>query len=264
MPIKKDGTGKRWVEMELLVPGTPEQVWAAMATGAGYSAWFTSTTIEERFGGKLSFEFGPGMASNGEVTAWEPPHHFGYVEREWSEGAPPCATELTITARSGDKCVVRMVHSLFTSSDAWDDQMEGFESGWPGFFDVLRIYLGHFAGQRATSIRAMAPFEGSVGEGWNRATTRLGLAGVNLDDRRDILGAPRPLAGVVESLHQTRQSRYIVLRTLAPSPGVAVLGGYSMGGRTMMGWSMFAYGDGSDAIAADAGAWQDAMIAALG
>jgi hypothetical protein len=41
MPIKKDGTGKRWVEMEFIVPGTPEQVWQTMAPGPGNAAWFT-------------------------------------------------------------------------------------------------------------------------------------------------------------------------------------------------------------------------------
>lgn len=46
MPVKKDGTGKRWVEMELLVPGTPEQVWQAMATGPGNAAWFVKGEID--------------------------------------------------------------------------------------------------------------------------------------------------------------------------------------------------------------------------
>lgn len=30
MPIRKDDSGRRWVEMEVLVPGTPEQVWDAI------------------------------------------------------------------------------------------------------------------------------------------------------------------------------------------------------------------------------------------
>ena len=263
MPTRKDGTGRRWVEMELLVPGTPEQVWAAFATGAGYSAWFTPTTIEERFGGKLSFEFGPGMASTGEITAWEPPHHFGYVEREWSEGAPPCATEVTITARSGDRCVVRMVHSLFTSSDAWDDQMEGFENGWVGFFDVLRVYLAHFAGQPAASVRAMAGFDGTVGQGWERATTKLGIAGANRGDARHIVAEPLALSGVVECVHQSAAHRYLLLRLEEPQSGIAVLGAYAMSGKTMMGLSLYFYGEGSAEAAKSAGPWQDALAALL-
>ncbi|WP_287073272.1 hypothetical protein [Mesorhizobium sp.] len=38
MPIKKDETGKRWVEMEFITPCTPEQVWRAIATGPGNTA----------------------------------------------------------------------------------------------------------------------------------------------------------------------------------------------------------------------------------
>lgn len=68
MPLKKDGTGKRWVEMELIVPGTPEQVWQAMATGPGNTAWFTRTTIDERVGGAVRFDFGPNGNSAGEVS----------------------------------------------------------------------------------------------------------------------------------------------------------------------------------------------------
>ena len=32
MPLKKDDSGRRWVEMEFLVPGMPEQVWQAIVT----------------------------------------------------------------------------------------------------------------------------------------------------------------------------------------------------------------------------------------
>jgi len=58
MPLKRDDSGRRWVEMEFLVPGTPEQVWQAIATGPGMSAWFTTTQVEERVGGTISFDFG--------------------------------------------------------------------------------------------------------------------------------------------------------------------------------------------------------------
>ena len=55
MPIKKDGSGKRWVEMKLIVPGSPEEVWQAIATGSGNNAWFTKTEIDERVGGCLLY-----------------------------------------------------------------------------------------------------------------------------------------------------------------------------------------------------------------
>ncbi|MGQ3295534.1 MAG: SRPBCC family protein, partial [Shinella sp.] len=168
MPTKFDASGKRWVEMEFLVPGTPDQVWQAMATGPGNTAWFTRAEIEERIGGQLTFQFMPGVASGGTVTGWEPPHRFGYVEVGWAENAPPIATEISIVARSGDQCLVRMVHSLFSTTGDWDDQMEGFESGWPGFIEVLRIYLAHHASHNASSFQLTAETKGDALVVWRK------------------------------------------------------------------------------------------------
>src|SRR5687767_10220792 len=100
MPVKKDESGKRWVELEFLVPGSPQEVWAAMATGPGYPAWFTPSAIEERVGAKISFGYGEGVTWSGMVTTWEPPHRFGYDEHGWSGGAPALATEVVITGRA--------------------------------------------------------------------------------------------------------------------------------------------------------------------
>lgn len=250
MPIKKDGTGKRWVEMEVIVPGTPEDVWQAMATGPGNTAWFTKAVIEERAGGALRFEFGADASSSGEVTVWEPPHRFGYVEREWNGDAPPVATEITITSRSGDQCLVRMVHSLFSSSDDWDDQMEGFEGGWPGFFEVLRIYLAHFAGKKAASFQVMIGVDGGDALAvWSRLTEDLGLAGANAGESRTSL-RPEALSGVVERTQQDSKVRYIMLRLLAPSPGVALVGTYASGKGIHASASFFFYGDNAEEIAA--------------
>ncbi len=40
MPVKIDDSGMRSVQAEVEVPGTPEEVWQAIATGPGVSAWF--------------------------------------------------------------------------------------------------------------------------------------------------------------------------------------------------------------------------------
>jgi uncharacterized protein YndB with AHSA1/START domain len=248
MPIKKDGTGKRWVEMELIVPGTPEQIWQAMATGAGNTAWFIRTTIEEQIGGKLRFEFGPDVASSGEVTMWQPPHRFGYVEREWNGNAPPVATEITITARSGDKCLVRMVHSLFSTTDDWDDQMEGFESGWPGFFEVLKIYVAHYAGMQATGFMVTAHVQGEMLPVWTRVTTELGIAGANVGESRVL--ASDGSSAIVERVSQDAKLRWMVLHLQQPTPGVAIVGAYLASAGLTMSLAMYLYGDAAAATAA--------------
>lgn len=250
MPIKKDGTGKRWVEMELLLPGTPEQVWQAIATGPGYSAWFATTEIEQRVGGLVRFAFGPDVISTGEVTKWEPPREFSYVERDWDKDAPPLATEITVTARSGDSCVVRMVHSLFTSSDAWDDQVEGFEKGWPSFFAVLRVYLAHFAGSHAASFVATRPSREDALPTWERSLELLGLSAANSGQRRTSASGPERWTGVVEHVYQDSRQRYLVLRTDEPSPGIVVVGTDAKGASPpSVGVCRYYYGDGAERLA---------------
>ena len=71
------------LEFSVAVPGTPEPVWQAIATAKGMSAWFAPTELEEREGGSLHFTMGPDMGSDGQVTAWEPPHRLVY-EEDWA------------------------------------------------------------------------------------------------------------------------------------------------------------------------------------
>ena len=131
MPVKKDASGRRSVEAEVEVPGTPEEVWQAIATGPGISSWFVPTEVEEREGGSVVCNFGPGMESLSTITAWDPPHRFVADSRDdMGPDDPTVATEWIVEARSGGTCVVRVVHSWFTSSDDWDDQFEGHTYGW--------------------------------------------------------------------------------------------------------------------------------------
>jgi uncharacterized protein YndB with AHSA1/START domain len=263
MPIKKDGTGKRWVEMEPIVPGTPEQVWHAMATGGGLAAWFVKGEIEPRVGGAFRLDWGQGSVTSGEVTVWEPAHTLGYVEREWAPGAPPVATEITITGRTGNRCVVRMVHSLFTSSEEWDDQIEGFQSGWPGFFAILRVYLEHFAGASAASFIVMTSARVDPLSAWVRLADAVGLAGANVGEHRTASSGPESWSGIVEHVYQDAQQRYVVLRLDAPSPGVALVGtadAANLGGSpgTTLSVCRYFYGDDAETGAADSEAsWRD-------
>jgi uncharacterized protein YndB with AHSA1/START domain len=251
MPVKKDDSGKRWVEMELIVPGTPEQVWHAIATGPGYTAWFTPATIDERVGGPIHFNMGENGESKGEVAVWEPPSRFGYVERDWAGDAPPLATEITVTAKSGDRCIVRMVHSLFASTDDWDDQMEGFESGWPGYFEVLRLYLSHFAGMRAAVASAMTSVEKPHLDVWKQLTDELGLAAANVGEERTAPRTPEKLSGIVERVEQADRQRYMLLRLNEPSPGIAFIGTCSAGDTTGASMAFYLYGDNAERQAAE-------------
>lgn len=259
---KEIGATRRAVELEFEVPGTPEQVWDAIATGPGISSWLFPTEVEERTGGAVKFYVGPGMESAGVVTAFEPPRRFAYEEPDWNPPAPPLGTEFVIEARAGGTCVVRMVHSLFTSKEDWDDQFDGFEAGWVSFFDVLRAYLRDFYGMSCSPIRLMAS-AGTVesttkAEVWEKLQRALGLKGLEKGSRLQTSGDGVPrLAGMVERVGCRTHLYEFMLRLDEPAPGIALAGAYSWGGSVHAAVGLFLYGDrGANAVARDEAVWK--------
>jgi uncharacterized protein YndB with AHSA1/START domain len=239
------------------VPGTPEQVWHAIATGPGISSWLFPTEVEEREGGAVTFHIAPGVDSAGVVIGWEPPVRFAYKEPDWSPGAPPLATEFIVTAASGDTCTVRLVHSLFASTEEWDGQIEGFETGWTAFFRVLAVYMKHFFGQPCTPIRVMGTADVSETEAFARMVAELGLD----DGARN--GAPR-LKGIVEHRQERKDAPEILLRLHDPAPGIALLGAHKWGGKVHASVSLYLFGTkGAEAATRDRGRWEEWMRASF-
>jgi uncharacterized protein YndB with AHSA1/START domain len=237
--------------MKFELPGTPEQVWQAIATGPGISAWFVASEVEERTGGAVKFHLGAGMDSAGVVTAWEPPRRFAYQEPNWSSNAPPLATEFTIEARSGTHCTVRLVHSLFTSDEQWDDQIGSMETGWPAFFEVLRVYLSHFAGMRAVAIGPTGSYRGTQVSAWQELTRALNLADAKVGEHRSVAGSDAPLlAGVVNRIERSERQNALTLVLDTPGPGVALIGTYDWSGQVMVPISLYFYGDHAAATSA--------------
>src|SRR3984957_15908432 len=131
MSVKKEASGHRSIQVEVEVPGTPEEVWQAIATGPGISSWFCPADFEEQ-GGKpvaVTLNFGPAMESLSGVPAMWPPRMFAREADGWFPGSPQIATEFSVEARAGGVCVVRVVNSLFASTDDWDQQLTGAGSG---------------------------------------------------------------------------------------------------------------------------------------
>ena len=62
---------RRGDEVARELPGTLEEVWDAIATGPGISAWFVPTELEEREGGAVVFHLGLDDA-RATITGWEP------------------------------------------------------------------------------------------------------------------------------------------------------------------------------------------------
>src|SRR5437867_69031 len=185
MSVKKEASGRRSVQVEVEVPGTPEEVWQAVATGPGISSWFVPAEFEEKDGKPVAakLNFGPGMESRSAVTAWEPPRKWAAQSDGWVPGSPPIANEWSVEARGGGLCILRIVHSLFASTDDWDNQLEGTKSGWSGFLRTLRIYLTHFRGQRSAIMQVTTPVASTEAEAWETLTAALGVTGVSVGER---------------------------------------------------------------------------------
>jgi uncharacterized protein YndB with AHSA1/START domain len=258
MPVNNDPSGRRWVQVEAEVPGTPEQVWQAIATGPGVSSWFVPTDIEEREGGRVISHFGPGnsMDSVATVTEWEPPRRFLAESHDLGPEAPPVATEWIVEAQAGGTCVVRVVHSWFASTDDWDGQYEQAEHGWPVFFQILRLYLTHFPGQPCTAFQLMGAASEPATAAWASLTGALGLSGVGVGQRVCSADGAPTLAGLVDQVGPDQYPGLLLVLN-APAPGIAHLFALPMGGQTFLPIRLFLYGDQASAVAASAEpAWQ--------
>ena len=257
MSVKKEASGRRSIQVEVEVPGTPEEVWQAIATGPGISSWFAPAEFEEQNGKPiaLTLNYGPGMASRSVVTDWEPSRKFTSEADGWFPGSPPVATEWSVEARAGGVCVVRVVQSLFASTDDWDGQLEGTESGIPGAFRILRIYLAHFRGQRCAFMQFMAPVAATPAGAWATLTAALGFNGVGVKQGWAAPAGVPAMGGVVEHINQSPPGA--LLRLDQPGPGTVALFTMDLGGPVMATFSFYLYGDqAAGTVARETPLWQ--------
>ena len=258
MSIKHDTSGRRSIQVEIEVSGSAEEVWEAVATGPGVSSWFLPNTTEEWVGGLIIWDMGPELEMNAVATVavWDPPHRFVNLEKNWRPGAPPMTSEWTVEPRPSGTCVVRVAHSVFADTDEWDEELDEIESNWPCCFGVLRRYLTHFRGQRASIIRVTSPALGSLDDAWSAACNALGIADISEGERfRAPDGAPR-LAGIREHVPEGPLP-YAILRLDDPGPGIASVTVFSFENQVMASVGIYLYGGEASAIAArDEPGWQ--------
>ncbi len=255
MTVRKEDSGRRSIQVEVEVPGTPEQVWQAIATGEGISAWFVPTEIRDD--GAMVMDFGPGMQSVARRTSHDPPHRFTGESEAFGPGSPKMATEWSVEAKDGGKCIVRVVHSLFAETDDWDDQLDGIESGWPAFFAVLRLYLEHFPGQPCTQLRVTGGSPGSLADVWKKLSQSLGLASAKADDEVT-LTAPsgvKATGQVARRADNEHPGFVVVLKD--PGPGILWVGAFQMGPAIYLSLTFYLYGDEAKTIVVtDEPKWQ--------
>jgi uncharacterized protein YndB with AHSA1/START domain len=231
----------RTIAHEIEVPGTPAQVWQAIATGQGITGWFVPTKVEEQAGGALEHDFGPGMGTApGKVTVWEPPTRFGYL----GSGAAgnPVAYEWLVEARSGGTCLVRLVTSGFLTEADWQAEYDSTAEGWKLFLSNLRLYVLHFAGQRCASMLVQRLSSVTPDDTWRQLTVSLGLPEAPTVGQQVSTSNAPTLSGRVERF----QSRLMTVLLDAPSRGIGVIGTESFDGKGFPMVYLYLFGAGAD------------------
>src|SRR5262245_36935609 len=245
MSVNKDPSGRRSVQAEVDVPGTPEEVWRAIATGPGISAWFVPSTIEECNDGATFANFGPGMESVGKIKLWDPPRRY-HVETVEEPG--PVATEWIVEARSGGTCVVRVVHCWFASTDDWDNQFEGHSEGWKAFFRNLKLYLTHFRGEPSAAFQLTGFGPEPKAKAWRALMGSLAIAAPAVGQRVKTGNAAPGLAGQVERVGVEAWPEELLLRLDQPAPGIAHFFAHPIGGQVLLSIRFYLYGKQASAV----------------
>jgi uncharacterized protein YndB with AHSA1/START domain len=140
------------MERTFEVAATPEQVWDAIATADGMSAWMAPTRLDPQVGGEVSIDLG-GFVSIGVVTEYTPNHRFA-IEEPWPladhmptahhdlSALTPIATEFLVESMSGGSCVLRVVTSAYGSGADWENEFfSEMVDGWGEMLDNLATYL---------------------------------------------------------------------------------------------------------------------------
>lgn len=241
------GPRERVIDVSVEVPGTPEEVWQAIATGPGITSWYVPTTVEEHEGGATTSRFGEGpeMLIPGVVASWEPPHRVVFTG---PESAPGLAFEWLVEAREGGTCVVRLVNSGFVEGTPWDDQYDGMVEGWQLFLLNLQLHLAHFAGRSATAMLPTAAWPLGPSDAWARLVEALDLPAAPAEgDRIEVAGVDAPpLAGTVARF----RPGCLALIVDSPAPGTAFLAAEGMGEGCGVSIWQYLYGDGAAELAA--------------
>lgn len=244
-----DGSKVRTIENSIEVPGTPEQVWQAIATGPGIACWFMPAEVAEREGGTVAFDMGSGMAPSGKVKTWDPPRRLAY-EEDWTgydgESVGKLASEFTVEARSGGRCVVRLVSNLFTSRGDWDKELDDLHKGWATYFENLRLYLAHFPGQLGSSIFVTGEASRSQTEAYAALMDALRFGAVAVGQVVQSGPEAPKLAGTVEYVGP----REVLLRLAEPVPGIALIHAYTYGEKAIVNVHAYLYGEEAPAVAA--------------
>lgn len=217
---------------EVTVDATPEEVWAAIASGPGIDSWFMGRTeLEPGPDGVVRVDLGVYQMSS-TITAWDPPHrleHRGDVEPDGTFRA----FEFLVEGRDGST-VVRSVLSGFLGADDWETEYNALSQDGPIYPHTLGQYLTYFLGRTAQPITGFGTRVVDRDTYWTRLRADLGLADdIAVDDEVTVTpGGLAVIDGVVDYVSPTQlglRSADGLYRFVHGMNGTVVLGHHLFG-----------------------------------
>jgi uncharacterized protein YndB with AHSA1/START domain len=161
---------------EIDLDATPEQVWAAIATGPGIDSWFMGhTEVEPREGGRNNMSL-LGYDQQSTVTAWEPGKRFAFRGDTNPDGTF-MAFEYLIEGRDGGSTVLRFVHNGLLGDD-WESEYDALKEGDPMYLKKLATYVANFPDRTSHANLFLPGPEVPDGDHvWSAYQSLLGLTG---------------------------------------------------------------------------------------
>jgi hypothetical protein len=234
-------SGEFECKREVVLPGTPEETWEAVATAAGNSAWLF-----------------PNEISPDDATIWAPPNRFANrVERgNWFN-----ALEYEIESADGSHTTLRYAHSgIFTEN--WDTQYDAVQQHTDFYLHTLGQYLEHFNDRPATYIGGgpgglQGPTSSAGPDGFRRLQKALGLTPADLEGDTVEL-SPEGLPSM-EATIDYKQPNFLGLRT---DDGLyCFFGRNAFGAPVGMSAHLFGRGVDGEAVAESWQGWLERVLA---
>jgi uncharacterized protein YndB with AHSA1/START domain len=168
-------------EHALDIHASPADVWRAITEASELVRWFPlGAETTPGAGGEIVYRWGE-LAGRCRILAWEPTQH---LRTTWMEApAGGSAPEFTVDAPEAERnavCVdwflagaggttkLRVVHSGFGRSAAWDKEYDGTNRGWTFELQVLKHYLERHRGEDRRAAWVRQPIALSPAEVWTR------------------------------------------------------------------------------------------------
>lgn len=224
------------IRREVVVPGTPEQIWAAVS--AETAGWMFPSPLEVPADGS--------KPDSPVIAVWEPPTQLD-VHMAGPDGWFN-NLEYLIEARDNSTAVVRYVHAGVFAED-WDNQYDGASKHTDFYLHSLGQYLQYFAGRPTTYVSVEGPEASGTPEAMATLRSALGIGTDNAVG--DTVTFDVPGIGTISAVVDYLNDWFIGLRT--DNALLRFYGRNAFGGNVDAAHHLFAAD--ADGEAAD-GAWK--------